>query len=58
METPTRVHGNFSLGVWVSDRINSIGIYKNMKCFKVPEMVRIDLDFRLGPETGKEIKQP
>lgn len=31
---------------------------KNMKYFKVPEMVRIDLDFRLGPETGKEIKQP
>lgn len=28
-----------------------------MKYFKVPEMVRIDLDFRLGPETGKEIKQ-
>ena len=29
-----------------------------MRYFKVPEMVRIDLDFRLGPETGKEIKQP
>lgn len=29
-----------------------------MKYFKVPEMVRIDLDFRLGPETGKEIKEP
>lgn len=29
-----------------------------MKYFKVPEMVRIALDFRLGPETGKEIKQP
>lgn len=29
-----------------------------MKYSKVPEMVRIDLDFRLGPETGKEIKQP
>ena len=29
-----------------------------MKYFKVPEMVRIDLDFRLGPETGKEIRQP
>lgn len=29
-----------------------------MKYFKVPEMVRIDLDFRLGPETGKETKQP
>lgn len=29
-----------------------------MKYFKVPEMVRIDPDFRLGPETGKEIKQP